>query len=89
MMPEMDGFAFLEQMRGNKDWQRIPVIVVTAKDLSKDDLNGLEGRIRKVVQKNAHTMDEVIAEIRATQGSATGKLQLTPRGSTFCRRVCR
>lgn len=69
MMPEMDGFAFLEEFRRNKDWQHIPVIVVTAKDLSREDLAQLEGRIRKVVQKSAQTMDEVVAEIRAASVS--------------------
>jgi signal transduction histidine kinase/DNA-binding response OmpR family regulator len=64
MMPEMDGFAFLEELRRNKEWQHIPVIVVTAKDLSAEDLNQLEGRIKKVVQKSARTIDELMGEIR-------------------------
>lgn len=65
MMPEMDGFAFLEEFRRKKEWQHIPVIVVTAKDLSAEDLAQLQGCIRKVVQKNARTIEEVIAEIRS------------------------
>ena len=35
MMPEMDGFEFMAQLQANPDWQRIPVFVVTALDLSE------------------------------------------------------
>ena len=34
MMPEMDGFEFAEKLRENKDWLDIPVVVITAKDLT-------------------------------------------------------
>lgn len=64
MMPEMDGFAFLEELRQNKAWQQIPVIVVTAKDLSTEELNQLEGQIRRVVQKSARSIDELLGELR-------------------------
>ncbi|MGH2708399.1 MAG: ATP-binding response regulator, partial [Actinomycetota bacterium] len=33
MMPEMDGFAFIEALRQNAAWRSIPIVVVTAKDL--------------------------------------------------------
>ena len=35
MMPEMDGFEFAERLRENKEWLDIPVVVITAKDLTK------------------------------------------------------
>ena len=34
MMPEMDGFQFLDEVRRQEDWHPIPVIVITAKELS-------------------------------------------------------
>ena len=34
MMPEMDGFQFLDEIRKHEDWSSIPVIVITAKELS-------------------------------------------------------
>src|SRR5690606_12724784 len=37
MMPEMDGFEFLTELRKVEDWQEIPVIVVTAKTLTEAD----------------------------------------------------
>lgn len=42
MMPKMDGFEVLNRLRANKDWCHIPVIIVTAKDLTEDDRNRLE-----------------------------------------------
>src|SRR5207245_1778302 len=37
LMPEMNGFEFLVAMRGRKEWRDIPVIVVTAKDLTEEE----------------------------------------------------
>ncbi|MEJ0015099.1 MAG: response regulator [Acetobacteraceae bacterium] len=37
LMPEMDGFAFLERLRTKPDWHDIPVIVVTAKQLTTEE----------------------------------------------------
>jgi signal transduction histidine kinase/CheY-like chemotaxis protein len=65
MMPEMDGFEFLEQLRANPDWRRIPVVVVTAKDLTQADRERLNGRVRSIVQKTPNTHEELAREIRA------------------------
>ena len=35
MMPVMDGFAFLAEIRARDEWRSIPVVVVTAKDLDE------------------------------------------------------
>jgi len=37
MMPEMDGFQFIDRVRQHKNWRTIPIVVVTAKDLTKED----------------------------------------------------
>ncbi len=65
MMPEMDGFEFLEQLRGNAAWRGIPVVVVTAKDLTSADRERLNGRVRSIVQKSAHTHEDLAKELRA------------------------
>jgi CheY-like chemotaxis protein len=43
MMPEMDGFAFLEALRQHDPWRSLPVVVLTAKDLTLDDHQRLNG----------------------------------------------
>jgi PAS domain S-box-containing protein len=60
MMPVMDGFDFLLEMRANADWQDIPVIVLTAKDLTEEDRKTLSGRVEQIVSKGAHAPDQVV-----------------------------
>jgi PAS domain S-box-containing protein len=60
MMPVMDGFDFLLEMRGNADWQGIPVIVLTAKDLTEGDRRILSGRVEQIVEKGARAHDQVL-----------------------------
>jgi CheY-like chemotaxis protein len=51
MMPEMDGFEFLEEIRRKAQWRGIPVVVVTARDLTDADRNRLNGGVERIIQK--------------------------------------
>jgi CheY-like chemotaxis protein len=62
-MPVMDGFDFLLEMRANADWQDIPVIVLTAKDLTDEDRRMLSGRVEQIVEKGACAHEQVVALI--------------------------
>ncbi len=64
MMPEMDGFAFVEALRANPAWAAVPVLVVTARELSPADRRRLEGQVRQVLQKGVLSRDELAREIR-------------------------
>ena len=64
MMPVMDGFDFLLEMRTNADWQDIPVIVLTAKDLTDEDRRVLSGRVEQIVEKGACAHEQVVNLIR-------------------------
>jgi CheY-like chemotaxis protein len=64
MMPVMDGFDFLLEMRANAEWQDIPVIVLTAKDLTEEDRRLLSGRVEQIVEKGACAHDQVVNLIR-------------------------
>ena len=64
MMPVMDGFAFLAAMRARPEWQHIPVIVVTAKDLTEDDRERLSGMVEEVLEKNAYTREQLLQHVR-------------------------
>ena len=66
MMPKMDGFEFLNELRGRPDWQDIPVVVITAKDLTEDDRNRLNGGVERIIQKSDR--DEMLRQLsRADQ----------------------
>jgi CheY-like chemotaxis protein len=64
MMPEMDGFEFVAELRRNEAWRRVPVVVVTAKDLTREDRERLDGYVRRIFQKGALSREELIREIR-------------------------
>ena len=46
-------------------WHDIPVVVVTAMDLTAEDRARLNGHVEKVVQKGAYERDQLLAEVRA------------------------
>ena len=63
MMPVMDGFDFLTAMRARPEWRHIPVIVITAKDLTGDDRDRLAGRVEEVLEKNAYTCEQLLERV--------------------------
>ena len=64
MMPEMDGFEFVAEFRRHEAWRAIPIIVITAKDLTREDRERLNGYVQQILQKGAHGRDELLAEVR-------------------------
>jgi CheY-like chemotaxis protein len=63
MMPEMDGFEFSVFLKRNPDWRDIPIVVLTAKDLTAADRGRLNGHVEKILAKGAYTQDELFAEL--------------------------
>jgi CheY-like chemotaxis protein len=51
MMPTMDGFEFLDELRRRTKWRDIPVVVITAKDLTDADRNRLNGGVERIIAK--------------------------------------
>jgi len=72
MMPEMDGFEFLIELRADPGWRDIPVLVVTAKDLSAEERNRLNGDVQRVLQKGGSDLDELLREIGRILPRSTG-----------------
>jgi CheY-like chemotaxis protein len=64
MMPEMDGFGFVAELRKRKEWRDIPVVVVTAKDITAEDRVLLNGSVEKILQKGAYSRETLLAEVR-------------------------
>lgn len=63
MMPEMDGFEFLDVLRQRQDLLDIPVIVVTAADLTEEDRRALNGGVERVLVKGATDRKALLAEL--------------------------
>ncbi|HJS75582.1 MAG TPA: response regulator [Vicinamibacteria bacterium] len=72
MMPELDGFGFIDEIRLHDEWSRIPVVVLTAKDLSSDDRARLEGVTAAVLVKKGQSPDALVREMRDLIQQATG-----------------
>jgi len=64
MMPEMDGFEFVSRLRASDSGHRIPVVVVTAKELTAKDRARLSGHVSRVFNKGSFTREELIGELR-------------------------
>ena len=64
MMPEMDGFEFSEEMRKQEAWRGIPIIVITAKDLTPEERVRLNGSVNKILQKGAYSREQLLQEVR-------------------------
>jgi len=70
MMPEMDGFEFLAELRGRAEWHDIPVIIVTAKDLTDDDRRRLTGGVKRIIPKRAYDCEEWLRELARLLGAS-------------------
>ena len=63
MMPEMDGFEFVAELRSRREWRAIPVLVVTAMDLSDEDHRRLNGEVERVIRKSGQPRDALLHEL--------------------------
>jgi PAS domain S-box-containing protein len=82
MMPEMDGFEFMEELHRRKECRDIAVIVVTSREVTEEDRRRLNGQVQGVIRKSAMTITELLVEMRTLmarmpvgcgQGPAPGK----------------
>lgn len=65
MMPEVDGFAALDELRSKPETANIPVIVATAKELTVDEKSRLQGQIQSLMMKGDFMNDEFLEEVRS------------------------
>ena len=63
LMPVMDGFKFLKEIKKVDAWLKIPIIVITSKDLTVDDYSFLTDNVDKVIQKGKYNRQEIIDQI--------------------------
>jgi len=77
MMPEMDGFEFVAEFRRHEAWRAIPIVVITARDLSSEDRERLNGYVQKILQKGAHGRDQLLAEVRELVAASVARRKPT------------
>lgn len=64
VMPQMDGFAFLDELRGRPDAEALPVVVLTSKDLSHAERSELSACADQIIAKGRYTSDQLEQEVR-------------------------
>jgi len=60
MMPDVDGFVVIEAMKSDEVLQNVPIVVITAKELTARDRERLNGQIEMVLQKGSSIDDDFI-----------------------------
>ena len=63
IMPEMDGFEFLTALRARDEWRTLPVVVVTARDLTEEDRRRLNGGVERVIRKSVDVGDDLLRDV--------------------------
>jgi signal transduction histidine kinase/CheY-like chemotaxis protein len=81
LMPEMDGFEFLARLQADPAGPRIPVVVVTAADLTADDHRRLNGAVEKILLKQACSRDELLGTLRELVGRLVAVRPVEPQGA--------
>jgi len=65
MMPHVDGFAVIDALKADEATASISVVVVTAKELTTDEVQRLKGRINTLMQKGEFLNDELLDEVES------------------------
>jgi CheY-like chemotaxis protein len=65
MMPKLDGFGVIERLRAEPDLRNIPIIVISAKDLTEAESKTLKESVAFVMKKQGFNSDLLLQEIKS------------------------
>ena len=74
MMPEMDGFKFSEIVRRNEKYKDIPIVVLTARELTSEDISRLSGKVDRIYEKKGTDFESLLLDI---QNLVTSKVRMS------------
>ncbi len=74
-MPEMDGFALIHAIRARDEWKSLPIVVVSAMDISLEDGQRLRRQVQRVIQKGTVNNEDLMVEIRYVAAAAARQLE--------------
>jgi CheY-like chemotaxis protein len=75
MMPEMNGFEFLETMRGEERFDNVPVVVATAEKLGVEERRYLSEQVEETLEKGEYTRGELLSEVEERLEDACARRQ--------------
>jgi signal transduction histidine kinase/DNA-binding response OmpR family regulator len=64
MMPVLDGFSVVSALREREAWHGIPVVIITAKELTAEERAWLNGSVARILEKGALGQDLLLSEVR-------------------------
>jgi PAS domain S-box-containing protein len=75
VMPNMDGFQFLEHLRADDTHRQIPIVIISAKDMGEEERRHLTNDVIRVIDKRGRASGALLPDV-------TRLLQAATRGST-------
>jgi len=63
LMPDLDGFEVIERLRQDKKTRNIPIIILTAKELSEEELKKL-WQTKAIIMKAAFKREDFVSEVK-------------------------
>ena len=75
----MNGFELLTELRARPEWRGIPVVVVTARDLTPEERQRLNGHVEKILARGALGPEALLAEVRELVAASLTRRRGTPR----------
>ncbi|HEY9286735.1 MAG TPA: response regulator [Candidatus Dormibacteraeota bacterium] len=69
MMPDVDGFEVVSKLREDPDASQIPILIYTAKNITSEDRERLQGNIQSIIQKGDFGKDRFLEMINNLQTS--------------------
>ncbi len=63
LMPEMDGFEVVEKMNEDERLREVPIVVLTAKEVTEEERSTLNSKIKNIVQKEGLTREIILREV--------------------------
>ena len=81
MMPEMDGFEFAAEVRRHPEWRSIPIVVLTAQDLTNEERRRLNGHVETILQRgdSRESLLEHVRDLLASSDAPRGPRELPER----------
>ncbi|HKP76188.1 MAG TPA: response regulator [Longimicrobiaceae bacterium] len=80
MMPEMDGFEFADRVRRHPEWGSIPIVVVTAHDLTDEERRRLSGYVETILQKAGDSHETLLRQVRDRLNVFAPRAAILPQG---------
>jgi GAF domain-containing protein/CheY-like chemotaxis protein len=74
MMPEIDGFTVLDTVKSDPATHDIPVIIITAKEITAEDRERLNGKLAALYNKGMFTAEQLLADILAALQTMNGEM---------------